>query len=84
MAQWRVEVHLRAIDLDCGGGSSYQVNGKTTPFEQLDKELASENNDAYRALPAKVSKMVLRDYYAAMKSFFELLALKRAGGCKRS
>ena len=27
--------------------------------------------------------MVLRDYYAAMKSFFELLALKRAGGCKR-
>ena len=59
--------------------SNYQVNGKTTPFGQLDKELVSENNDAYRALPAKVSKMVLMDYYAAMASFFELLARKRSG-----
>ena len=63
--------------------SSYQVNGKTTTFEQLDKELASESNEAYRALPAKVSKMVLRDYYAAMASFFELLARKRSGEYKR-
>lgn len=63
--------------------SSYQVNGKTTPFGQLDKELLSENNKAYRALPAKVSKMVLMEYYAAMASFFKLLARKRSGEYKR-
>lgn len=63
--------------------SSYQVNGKTLSFPQLDHELLSEDNEAYRALPAKVSKMVLRDYCDAMKSFFELLALKRSGEYKR-
>ena len=63
--------------------SSYQANGKTISFPELDRELILENNEAYRELPAKVSKMVLRDYDAAMKSFFGLLALKRAGEYKR-
>lgn len=63
--------------------ASYQVNGKTIPFTELDHQLLSENNEAYRSLPAKVSKMVLMDYYGSMRSFFELLTLKRSGEYKR-
>lgn len=63
--------------------TNYQVTGRNISFPELDHQLLSEDNDAYRSLPAKVSKMVLMDYYASMKSFFELLAMKGTGEYKR-
>jgi len=50
----------------------YKAHGKYKNYNKLDKELSSENQVDYRALPAKVSQQTLRLLDYDMRSYFEL------------
>ena len=50
----------------------YKANGTYKNYNKLDKELSSENQVDYRALPAKVAQQTLRLLDYDMRSFFEL------------
>lgn len=58
---------------------SYFNTGKTINSNAIEKKFIKFNNPDYRALPAKVSKEILRVQDKDMKSYFALLSKKKAG-----